>query len=221
MQTKQLEARASPEERRDRTTSESEVTMMAARSSLGSSTSTTRSEVAMTEALSPLGMQIPNLVAILFFTFLSCPVASAMMHPGLGRFIQRDPLGYVDGFNIYELEKSQPVRRTDPDGNHCNCTGDFNNPITFYLFSDQCNVAADVGIGLRIRIAPGTCVKQALAENCRCGAAGSGCVRFSYDHCIMQMLAGRLQVFWQPGHTSHNCPADPNIAVADLVKVAD
>ena len=33
-----------------------------------------------------------------------------------GRFLQHDPLGYVDGIDLYEYVGSAPVRRTDPTG---------------------------------------------------------------------------------------------------------
>jgi len=37
-------------------------------------------------------------------------------HPGLGRFIQRDPLGFFDGPNIYQYVASNPINNYDPDG---------------------------------------------------------------------------------------------------------
>ncbi len=36
--------------------------------------------------------------------------------PALGRWIERDPAGYVDGRNLYESTKSSPVTLTDPFG---------------------------------------------------------------------------------------------------------
>jgi RHS repeat-associated protein len=39
--------------------------------------------------------------------------------PVKGRFLQRDPLGYVDGMNLYEYARSNPVRWTDPLGLWC------------------------------------------------------------------------------------------------------
>ncbi len=39
-----------------------------------------------------------------------------MLHPRLGRFMQRDPLGYVDGFNLYEYVRSSPLGFVDPLG---------------------------------------------------------------------------------------------------------
>ena len=39
-----------------------------------------------------------------------------MLHPGMGRFIQRDPVGYEDGMNLYEYERSQVLIALDPEG---------------------------------------------------------------------------------------------------------
>jgi RHS repeat-associated protein len=39
-----------------------------------------------------------------------------MLHPGLGRFVQRDPLGYVDGSSVYEYVRSGPLGNLDPKG---------------------------------------------------------------------------------------------------------
>jgi RHS repeat-associated protein len=36
--------------------------------------------------------------------------------PALGRFLQRDPLGYIDGPNLYEYARSMPTVLTDPMG---------------------------------------------------------------------------------------------------------
>ena len=37
--------------------------------------------------------------------------------PIKGRFLQRDPSGYVDGMNLYEYVRNNPTNRTDPSGN--------------------------------------------------------------------------------------------------------
>jgi len=39
-----------------------------------------------------------------------------MLHPILGRFLQRDPIGYLDGMNLYEYLKSVPCINHDPLG---------------------------------------------------------------------------------------------------------
>jgi RHS repeat-associated protein len=51
------------------------------------------------------------------------PAATGLVHnrartlnPHLGRFNQRDPLGYPDGMNGYEYEGSSPIGRLDPGG---------------------------------------------------------------------------------------------------------
>jgi RHS repeat-associated protein len=36
--------------------------------------------------------------------------------PGLGRFYSRDPMGYVDGMNLYEYVKGRVVNHVDPSG---------------------------------------------------------------------------------------------------------
>lgn len=37
-------------------------------------------------------------------------------HPSLGRWVQRDPIGYHDGVNLYEYIQSRPIRSRDPSG---------------------------------------------------------------------------------------------------------
>jgi hypothetical protein len=42
--------------------------------------------------------------------------ASAMYHPSLGRFMQRDPVGYAGGMNLYEYVGTTPMSGLDPYG---------------------------------------------------------------------------------------------------------
>jgi hypothetical protein len=42
--------------------------------------------------------------------------ASAMYHPTLGRWLQRDPIGYADGMSLYEYVRSSPCGWRDPSG---------------------------------------------------------------------------------------------------------
>jgi len=42
--------------------------------------------------------------------------ASAMYHPSLGRWLQRDPVGHVDGPNVYEYVAGSPADAQDPSG---------------------------------------------------------------------------------------------------------
>ena len=39
-----------------------------------------------------------------------------MYHPTVGRWLQRDPLGYVDGASLYEYCGGMPGVATDPHG---------------------------------------------------------------------------------------------------------
>jgi len=59
-------------------------------------------------------------LAILLTSFAALlaviPDASAFYHPQAGRWIQRDPEGYVDGMSLYEYVQSGPITKVDPLG---------------------------------------------------------------------------------------------------------
>lgn len=59
------------------------------------------------------------IVLSLLFSLLAVEPAFARarhLHPSAGRFMQRDPAGYVDGMNQYQPYRSSPIRFLDPNG---------------------------------------------------------------------------------------------------------
>jgi len=57
-----------------------------------------------------------TLLATLVLALLLPSEAQAMYHPRLGRFLQRDPEGHVDGLSLYCYADSTPTSHVDPLG---------------------------------------------------------------------------------------------------------
>jgi len=47
-----------------------------------------------------------------------------MYEPGVGRFVQMDPAGYVDGMGLYTYVRNSPIRVVDPTGRVSQCCND-------------------------------------------------------------------------------------------------
>ncbi len=57
--------------------------------------------------------------ALCLFVFLvagASETCARMFDPELGRWTRRDPLGYIDGMNVYEYVRSAPLSAVDPHG---------------------------------------------------------------------------------------------------------
>jgi hypothetical protein len=70
----------------------------------------------MTESRRRSLLSLMALLTALVLLGLLPQSAHGMYDPKHGRWLQRDPLGYVDGMNLYEYVKSAPPRLLDPDG---------------------------------------------------------------------------------------------------------
>jgi len=70
--------------------------------------------------------------------------ALAHLHPAVGKFAQRDRVGYRDGLNLTGYEQSEPNMRRDPTGLVCLCKDPFaffplpdcswNSPDTWFIY---------------------------------------------------------------------------------------
>ena len=62
------------------------------------------------------GKRFPGWIAGIVLVLACSDVALAQYHAGVGRFLQRDPIGYVDGIDLYEFVRGNPTIGVDPYG---------------------------------------------------------------------------------------------------------
>ena len=61
-------------------------------------------------------MRLTTILLTMIFLAAFVTPACAMLHPGQGRFVQRDPLGYVDSMDLLQSRKSSPHQHLDSSG---------------------------------------------------------------------------------------------------------
>ena len=75
---------------------------------------------------------VPFLLAAASLTCVLAAEARAVYHPRLGRFLQRDPIGYEDGMGLYEYVASDPTVGRDPTGQAMTEGSNLNDPGRTY-----------------------------------------------------------------------------------------
>lgn len=60
--------------------------------------------------------QTLSICTVLIATFLAVSSAHAHYSPELGRWLERDPAGYVDGMNLYDCVSGRPLTASDSSG---------------------------------------------------------------------------------------------------------
>lgn len=118
-----------------------------------------------------------------------------------GRFLQRDPKGYVDGMNLYEYVKGNPLKWQDPQGTaRCNCTP---RPLVGPAFQAVCTRITDVGKERTRLYCIGTCIP---VEKCK---KPIECDRSVVERCFLEPAfpgSGNLVLRWRPMPTRDSCP---------------
>ncbi len=145
------------------------------------------------------------IVSICLLIVSLCGPVSAHLHPALGRFAQRDPMGYVDGVHFYAIYRNNSLAYLDPSGygTWCNCPTAPAPPVpAVWPACGPGNVGQEITInGARVW-GLGSCAPlpgTPLAITCAC-AAKTNCRKFDDYQCALSLITGAYQ--WAPLSTN-------------------
>jgi RHS repeat-associated protein len=123
---------------------------------------------------------------------------------GKGRFLQRDPLGCLDGINLYEYVGGHPTRRLDSTGLFSNwtcCTGLQQYwKKKGYATEPACVKALTLGGWLDVLVLPGLAAKGAAILTC----GGWSCT-ISYAPTIVAQKPRDIGTAWLCKETQYKC----------------
>jgi RHS repeat-associated protein len=126
--------------------------------------------------------------------------------PSIGRFLQTDPVGYIDSLNLYTYCGNNPIVRLDPYGfdwldntaNFCAGAGDvvsmgitkiIRNTFSEYFYTDYSSTAYSVGEWTGVGLSVATGVAGGIK------AAGVKTVSTEFSHWIPARLGGARSIF--------------------------
>lgn len=118
-----------------------------------------------------------------------------MYSPRLGRFLQMDPLGYVDGMNLYMYVRNNPALYTDPSGMVCGTPGKEENIVPDYVEFLQVENGQESWI--RMNFSP-ACARHDLCYM-QCGVARSACDKQFYEN-LESLCVNYLGGGWVTNH---------------------
>jgi len=117
-------------------------------------------------------------------------------HPSAGRFLQRDPIAYQGGINLYEYVGSKPLLWTDPNGLQATQPS-----------PTSCTCGPDITDWLEVEVAGLDLWSSKLAQIFQ--KIPRIVVREAYRIAFMKIVGPKLNYFPATSFSSPNCPSGP------------